>query len=96
MLRYKKHNLIHNLINVNTTDSKKIYRIITEVTSLNKQNPLPESTSDQQLATDFETFFLNKIQNIRKFFKSTPAYISKPNDTLYLEKFSTLTDQENY
>ena len=70
MLRYKKCDLIHHPINTNITDSKKLYRIITEVTSQNKQNQLPESTSDQQLAKDFATFFLNKIQNTRKLFKS--------------------------
>ena len=81
MLRYKEHNLIHNLINTKTTDNKKLYRIITEVTSQNKQNPLPKSTSDQQLAEDFAAFFLNKMQNIKKLFKSTHAFTPKPNDT---------------
>ena len=49
---------------------------------------------DQQLAKDFAAFFLNKTQNIRKLFKSIPAYILEPNDTPQLERFSTLTDQE--
>ena len=57
ILRYKKLDLIHNLINVNTTDSKKLYRIVKEVTGHNKQNLLLESTSDQQLAKDLAAFF---------------------------------------
>ena len=76
--------------------SKKPYKIVTEVTYQNKQNPLPESRLDQQLAEDFAAFFLNKMQNIRKLFKSTPAYTPKPNETPNLERFSKLTDQDIY
>ena len=31
MLRCKKYNIIHNLINANNTDSKNLYKLITEV-----------------------------------------------------------------
>ena len=62
----------------------------------NKNNPLPESTSDQQLVKDFAAFFFKKIQNITKLFKGTHKYTPKPNDTSYLEGFSTLTDEEIY
>ena len=75
---------------------KKNYKIIIEITSQNKKNPLPESTTDQQLAKDFATFFFNKIQNIRKLFKGMHQYTPKPNDTPHLEGFSTLTDEEIY
>ena len=43
---------------MNTTKSENL---ITEVTGQSKQNTLPKSTSDQQLAKDFVAFFLNKI-----------------------------------
>ena len=66
MLRYKKCNIIHNLINANTTESKKLHKLITEVTGQNKQNLLPESTSDQQLAKDLTAFFSNKIPKHEK------------------------------
>ena len=61
MLRYKKCDLIHNLVNTKNTDSQKLSKIITEITNQNKKNPLPKSTSDQQLAKDFVAFFFNKI-----------------------------------
>ena len=48
----KKCDLIHNLVNTNT---KKLYKTVTEITSQNKNNALPESTTDQQLAEDFAT-----------------------------------------
>ena len=87
---------IHNLVNTNNTDTKKHYKTITEITSQKKKNPLPESTTDQQLAKDFETFFFNKIQNIRKLFKGMHKYTPKPNNTPHLEGFLTLTDVEIY
>ena len=96
MLRYKKCDLIHNLVNMNNTDNKKLYKTVTEITGQNKQNPLPESTSGLQVAEDFAAFFFNKIQNIRKLLKGTHKYTPKPNDTLHLEEFSTLTDEEIY
>ena len=58
--------------------------------------PLPESTLDQQLARDLAALFFNKIQNIRKPFTSIPACVPKPNDTLQMERFSTLNEQEMY
>ena len=89
MLRFKKHDFIHNLVN---TDTKKLYKTITEITGQNKKNPLSESATDQ-LAEDFATFFFIKIQNIRKLFKGIHKYTPKPNETSHLEGFSTLSDE---
>ena len=96
MLRFKKCDFIPKLVNTNNTGTKNLYKIIMELTGQNKKNPLPESTTDQQLAEDFATFFLNKIQNIRKLFKGMHKYTPKPNGTPHLEGFSTLTDEEIY
>ena len=52
MLRLKKCDFIHNLINTNNMDTKKLYKTITEIHGQNKKNLLPESTTDQQLAED--------------------------------------------
>ena len=96
MLRLKKCDFIHNQVNTNNTDTKTFYKTVTEITSQNKMNPLPESATDQQLAKDFVTFFFNRIQNIRKFFKGMHKHTPKMNDTTQLEGFSTLTDEEIY
>ena len=66
MLRLKKWDFTHNLVNTNNTDTKKLYKTITEITGQNKKNPLPESTTDQQLAKDFVTFFFNKNTEHKK------------------------------
>ena len=93
MLRYKMHNLIHNLVNTKNTNSIRLYKMIMEITS-QKKNPLPDLTSNhQQLAKDFVAFFFNKIQNIRKLFKGTHKYTPKPNNTPHLEGFSIQTDE---
>ena len=96
MLRHKKCDFIHNLVNTSNADTKKLYKTITEITGQNKKNPLPESTIDQQLAEDFVTFFFNKTQNIRNLFKGMHKYTPKTNYTLQLEGFATQTDEEIY
>ena len=96
MLRLKKCDFIHNLINTNNMDTKKLYKTITEISGQNKKNLLPESATDQQQAEDFATFFFNKIQNIRKLFNGMHKYTPKTNDTPHLEGFSTMTDDEIY
>ena len=77
MLRLKNHDFIHNLVNINNTDTKNLYRTITEITRQNNKNPLPESATDQQLVKDFVTFFFNNIQNIRKLFKGMHKHTPK-------------------
>ena len=66
MLRYRKCDLIHNLVNTNNTDSEKLYKIVTEITGQNKQNQQPESTSEQQVAKDFAAFFSLKYRTYQK------------------------------
>ena len=54
MLRFKKHDLIHNLVNINNTNTQKLYKTIMEIAGQNRKNPLPKSTTYQQLAKDLE------------------------------------------
>ena len=46
MLRLKKHDFIHNLVNTNNTDTKSLHKTVTEIMGQNKKNLLPESTTD--------------------------------------------------
>ena len=51
-----------------TSNSRKLYQLITNLTGQNKSNPLPASTSDENLADEFATYFHKKICNIRILF----------------------------
>ena len=57
---------IHNLVNTNNADTEKLYKTIKEINGQEHKYSLPDSTTDQQIAKDFATFFLTKIQDIRK------------------------------
>ena len=60
MIKYKKRDHLHNRISATRGNSKKLYQLITNLTSQNKSNPLPTSTSDEDLANKFATYFLEK------------------------------------
>ena len=77
-------------------NSKKLCQLITNLTGQNKSNPLPTSTSDEDLADEFATYFLEKICNIRKLFDGIPNYKPTPTNTPPLNKFSTLSESQLY
>ena len=83
------HNAQVQKVQCNTQPSQyeqhRQQKTIMEITGQNKQNPLPASTSDQELAKDCVAFFFHRLQNIRKLFKGTHKYTPKPNDTPHLE-----------
>ena len=83
-------------ISATTGNSKKLYQLITNLTSQNKSNSLPSSTSDENLADEFATYFLEKICNIRKLFDGIPNYKPTPTNIPPLNKFSTLTESQLY
>ena len=96
MIKYKKKDHIHNWINATTRNSKKLYQLITKLVGQNKSNPLPTSTSNEELADKFANYFLEKILNIRKLFDGIPNYKPNPIDIPQLNKFSTLSETQPY
>jgi hypothetical protein len=56
---------LNQLITQSQGDSAKLFKIIKYATGDAKKTVLPDSTSDQELATKFSQFFLDKIINIR-------------------------------
>ena len=96
MIKYKKRDYLHNQISATTGNSKKLYQLITNLTSQNKSNPLPAPTSDENLVEEFATYFLEKICNIRKLFNGIPNYKPTPTNIPPLNKFSTLPESQLY
>ena len=96
MINTKKRDHLHNWISSTTGSSKKLYQLITKLTGQNKSNPLPASTSDEHLADEFETYFLEKILNIRKLFDGIPNYKTTPINIPLLNKFSILSETQLY
>ena len=96
MIKYKKRDHLHNQISTTTGNSKKLYQLITNLTGQNKSNPLPTSTSDENLADEFAAYFLEKICNIKKLFNGIPNYKPTPTNIPPLNKFSTLPESQLY
>ena len=75
----KKMNVIKtSTITDNTTecsqDQHKVYKLVNMLLGRRKDNPLPEHTSDAQLADGLADFFLEKIVKIRSELKDVPNF----------------------
>ena len=55
---------------------KRLYNLVTTITGSEKETPMPPSTSDQDPAEEFATYFITKIEkihdNLNKFSKYYP------------------------
>ena len=68
MLKFKKTHSLHQLAKQNSTDTKKLLKLVNELTGNKDQNPHPQANSNKDLAEEFAQFFLNKIGKIRQQF----------------------------
>ena len=83
ILKFKKTHSLHQLIKQNSGDSKKLCKLINELTGNKDHNLLQAAKSDKDLAEEFAQFFLNKIAKIREKFKSSPTYHTKNKDVMH-------------
>ena len=56
-----KINVINTKFSECKTDAKKLYNLIRYLTRTTTSNPLPPSSSDEELANIFADYFMNKI-----------------------------------
>ena len=69
-------------------DVKKLCMLINNLTTNNKDNPLPKSQSDEGLANKFSQYFMSKIKSIRDTLDSHPLYKPTRMDVPKLSRFS--------
>ena len=74
LIRKGKRKVINGKIVEIGTDSKKLYKIVGELTGKLVENPLPETETDNQLADAFADNFLNKVLNIQAELEHKPLY----------------------
>ena len=60
MFRFKRRHSLFTLIKQNSNDSKKLYKLVSQLMGQKEDNPLPEEDGDAKLAEQFSAFFLNK------------------------------------
>ena len=66
MMKFQKRYNTFTRIKNNYNNTRKLYKIISNLTGQDKTNPLSEAHSDQELAEHFAEFFLQNIETICK------------------------------
>ena len=74
MLKKAKAESITMMIKDCNRDSKKLYNLAALLMGMVKENPLPDHTDKKELANQFASFFITKIQKIRDQLDNLPAY----------------------
>ena len=95
LLIYHKKQIISKKINESKSDTKQLFHLVNNITMCKTPNPMPEGKMDAQLAEEFASFFLNKIEKIRLQFQNTDQYITEVNASVpRLQDLLPLTNKE--
>ena len=94
LLVYNKHHVLSEKVNNMRGDTQALYKLTTNLMGSDTSNPMPKGKSDEELADQFASYFVEKIDKIRKLFNDTPAYNSVTSDIPRLRKFSPLTEKQ--
>ena len=66
MLQAAKESFISDDIMSHRQDIKYLYKIVTNLSGVRKENPMPPAESNQLLAEEFADFFVDKIKKIQE------------------------------
>ena len=103
MKRYRKllnelrNKYYNDLIEDNKKDGRKLQKSLNCAMNAKKDNPLPDSDSDNELANKFATYFNDKIESIHEEIRGKnygkPTY-SKNTNVTPLSEFHELTNED--
>ena len=62
----------YRIITFNLKDTRKLFKLVSEITGCNKPNSMPDAPNDKELAENFSQFFKQNIDEIRNQFKDIP------------------------
>ena len=94
MLNYNKRASLATLVESAERDSKKLFRIVNSLLGRKEENPMPLGKTDSELAEEFATFFLEKIDKTRVRFKEIAPYLPRKLGTTRLEKFTPISSSQ--
>ena len=89
MIRRAKTHLLSSQVIEAGKDTKKLFRLIDTMIAKEKSNPLPLSMKNEELAEEFASFFINKINKIREALDSGPKF--KPTQHRSSKSFNNFT-----
>ena len=94
MLKFKKNDCIHRIIKANSNNTRKLFKLVNEITGNNKPNPMPDAPDDKELAESFAQFFKQKNRQHVAPIPNIPQYKVPPKDTPTLKSFTTITEDD--
>ena len=75
-------------------DIKGLYKMVNTLMGTSSDNPLPNHTSEKDLAEEFADFFMDKIQKIRDNLTENPTYEPTKKSTSRLAEFRPFNQTE--
>ena len=94
MIHANKRETLCKKVEECSKDSKKLYSLVNNMCGTTKQNPLPEATSEMELAESFADYFLSKIVNIRDALDECERYHPTGECEGQLTSFRAVTEEE--
>ena len=94
MLKKAKAKSITMMIEDCNRDSKKLYNLAALLMGMVNDNPLPDHTDKEELADEFASFFITKIQKTRDQLDSLPTYYHVSSDPPEFLEFDLMTEEE--
>ena len=87
--------MLSKLIKNSNKDTKKLFRLVNNLTSSNSSNKMPKGQTDSILAKEFATFFHEKIENIHDKFTGIEEFKPASDEQVTpLRNFSPLSCNE--
>ena len=93
LLNSKKYT-IRKKISECSTDSRKLHKLINNLTKPQEEQQWPKHNNPEVLANEFATYFEDKILKIRKVLETTPPYWSEQSNAHVLSRLVPLAEKE--
>ena len=93
-LNFKKKAMLRHKFAECSKDSKKIHKLVNNLTTKQQPQQWPPHKSEEDLAEDFAQFFLDKITKIREALRDKPGYVPTSNDPPKLQRFAPLKEED--
>ena len=89
----KKSALRHKILDCDS-DSKKLHKLVSNLTTKTTDNPLPPGLTDEQQTNSFADYFEDKILTIREMLEGKEQYQIEPKDIPKLQKLTPMTEDK--
>ena len=94
LLQRTKSDAISTRVNECKRDRKKLYNLIRYLKGTSTSNPLPPSSSDEEMANEFVDYFMNKIQSIRYSLNTSSKFSAPPENIPNFLAFESLSTSD--